>query len=219
MSALAWIALQSKDRVGGLVLGDNTHMELRPKASRKVVLSFIRYLDTYCQQRKSPIPNGSVQSMDQLLMKLNRVARPGSASGRNSPADAPCAPLASAMAEETPLTRSCAAEGCTRSAQLLRLHVRSPEAAQQLLLRPRVRFLAADNGAASAAAAELFEPDVPLLLPSETALCLRLPLIFNAAGKPLLTAATAADASRARKAVLLPHWLCMAGAADLPADA
>lgn len=79
MSALAWIALQSKDRVGGLVLGDNTHMELRPKASRKVVLSFIRYLDTYCQQLKSPIPNGSVQSMDQLLMKLNRVARPGSA--------------------------------------------------------------------------------------------------------------------------------------------
>eukprot|EP00964_Phaeocystis_antarctica_P125405 scaffold89052_cov63-Phaeocystis_antarctica.AAC.2 len=147
------------------------------------------------------------------------VARPGSASGRNSPADAPSAPLAIAMAEETPLARSCAAEGCTRSAQLLRLHVRSTEAAQQLLLRPRVRFLAADNGAASAAAAELFEPDVPLLLPSETALCLRLPLIFNAAGKPLLTAATAADASRARKAVLLPHWLCMAGAADLPADA
>ena len=147
------------------------------------------------------------------------VARPGSASGRTSPADAQSAPLASALAEETPLTRTCAAEGCTRSAQLLRLHVRSPEAAQQLLLRPRVRFLAADNGAASAAAAELFEPDVPLLLPSETALCLRLPLIFNAAGKPLLTAATAADASRARKAVLLPHWLCTAGAADFPADA
>ena len=152
------------------------------------------------------------------------VARPGSASGRTSPADAPSAPpasapLASALAEETPLARPCAAEGCTRSAQLLRLHVRSPEAAQQLLLCPRVRFLAADNGAASAAVAELFEPDVPLLLPSETALCLRLPLIFNAAGKPLLTAATAADASLARKAVLLPHWLCTTGAADAPADA
>ena len=147
------------------------------------------------------------------------VVRPGSASGRTSPADAPSAPLASALAEETPLARPCAAEGCTRSAQLLRLHVRSPEAAQQLLLRPRVRFLAADNGAASAAAAELFEPEVPLLLPSETALCLRLPLIFNAAGKPLLTAATAADASLARKAVLLPHWLCTAGAADAPAHA
>ena len=76
------------------------------------------------------------------------------------------------------------------------------------------------NGAASAAVAdELFEPDVPLLLPSEAALCLRLPLIFNAAGKPLLTAATAADESLARKAVLLPHWLCAAGTADAPADA
>ena len=98
--------------------------------------------------------------------------------------------------------------------------MRSPEAAQQLLLRPRVRFLAADHGVASAAVAdELFEPDVPLLLPPEAALCLRLPLIFNAAGKPLLTAATAADESLARKAVLLPHWLCAAGTADAPADA
>ena len=52
-----------------------------------------------------------------------------------------------------------------------------------------------------------------------TALCLRLPLIFIAAGKPLLTAATAADESLARKAVLLPHWLCAAGTADAPTDA
>ena len=58
-----------------------------------------------------------------------------------------------------------------------------------------------------------------MLLPPEAGLCLRLPLIFNAAGKPLLTAATAADESLARKAVLLPHWLCAAGTADAPADA
>lgn len=79
MSALAWIALKSKDRVGGLVIGDQTHIELRPKANRKVVLSFIRYLDEYCAALNSPIAQGSKQSLDQLLMKLKRVAKPGSA--------------------------------------------------------------------------------------------------------------------------------------------
>ncbi|MFT5706638.1 MAG: hypothetical protein ACI9ES_000925, partial [Oceanospirillaceae bacterium] len=79
MSALAWIALKSKDRVGGLVIGDNNHIELRPKASRKVVLSYIRYLNEYCHQLNSPIASSLKQNMDQLLLKLKQVAKPGSA--------------------------------------------------------------------------------------------------------------------------------------------
>ncbi len=79
MSALAWVALKSKDRVGGLVIGDNQHIELRPKAHKKIVLSFIHYLDEYCRQLTSPIAHSSKQSMDQLLIKLKRVTRPGSA--------------------------------------------------------------------------------------------------------------------------------------------
>ncbi|EPJ48659.1 MAG: hypothetical protein OFPII_04680 [Osedax symbiont Rs1] len=79
MSALAWVALKSKDRVGGLVIGDNQHIELRPKAHKKIVLSFIHYLDEYCRQLTSPIADSSKQSMDQLLIKLKRVTRPGSA--------------------------------------------------------------------------------------------------------------------------------------------
>eukprot|EP00908_Phaeocystis_cordata_P014912 Transcript_26020.p3 GENE.Transcript_26020~~Transcript_26020.p3 ORF type:complete len:299 (-),score=104.60 Transcript_26020:1045-1941(-) len=134
------------------------------------------------------------------------VAQPGTGQLRPA-ADAPTAPLESALAEETPLTRACAAEGCTHSAQLLRLHVRSPEAQQQLVLRPRVCFLAGGGGKGAAEAAEVFAPDAPLLLPAASAVCLRLPLIFEA-GTPLLTAATVAEPRNARKAVLLPHWLC-----------
>ncbi|MCJ8298791.1 MAG: DUF58 domain-containing protein [Pseudomonadales bacterium] len=79
MSALAWVALKSKDRVGGLVIGDNSHIELRPKASRKRVLSYIRYLQQYAQQLHSPISTNPKQSLDQLFAKLKQVSRPGSA--------------------------------------------------------------------------------------------------------------------------------------------
>ncbi|NQZ32495.1 MAG: DUF58 domain-containing protein [Oceanospirillaceae bacterium] len=79
MSALSWIALDAKDRVGGIVIGDDKHMELRPKSSRKVVLSFIHYLHEYAQQLKSPIALTQKQSLNQLLTKLKRVTKPGSA--------------------------------------------------------------------------------------------------------------------------------------------
>lgn len=79
MSALSWIALDAKDRVGGIVIGDDNHMELRPKSSRKVVLSFIHYLDEYARQLESPIAVRQKQNLDQLLTKLKRVTKPGSA--------------------------------------------------------------------------------------------------------------------------------------------
>ncbi len=78
ISALAWVALKSKDRVGGLVIGDMEHIELRPKASRKVVLNFIRYLSEFCLKLDSPIATSAKQDMGQLLLKLKQVAKPGS---------------------------------------------------------------------------------------------------------------------------------------------
>ena len=79
MSALAWVAHDAKDRVGGIVIGDEQHMELRPKASRKVVLSFIHYLDEYARRLKSPLATSQKQDLNQLLTKLKRVTKPGSA--------------------------------------------------------------------------------------------------------------------------------------------
>ena len=78
VSALAWIALKSKDRVGGLVIGDDEHIELRPKANRKVVLSYIRYLYDYSLKLNSPLAKTTKQDMGQLLFKLKQVAKPGS---------------------------------------------------------------------------------------------------------------------------------------------
>jgi uncharacterized protein (DUF58 family) len=78
ISALAWVALKSKDRVGGLVIGDAEHIELRPKANRKVVLNFIRYLSDFCFKLDSPNATAAKQDMGQLLRKLKQVAKPGS---------------------------------------------------------------------------------------------------------------------------------------------
>jgi len=79
ISMLAWIALKSKDRVGGVIIGDHRHIELRAKASRANVLSFIHALHNYSQQLTSPIATSCEQTLDQMLIKLMRTAKPGSA--------------------------------------------------------------------------------------------------------------------------------------------
>lgn len=79
LSALAWAALGEKDRVGGLIMGENDHLELRPKASRKTVLALINALADYSQKLSSPYSDLPQQNLDQLFMKLQRISRPGSA--------------------------------------------------------------------------------------------------------------------------------------------
>jgi uncharacterized protein (DUF58 family) len=79
ISMLAWIALKSKDRVGGVIIGDQKHIELRAKASRSNVLSFIHTLQTYCEQLTSPIASDAKQTLDQMFITLMRTAKPGSA--------------------------------------------------------------------------------------------------------------------------------------------
>ena len=122
---------------------------------------------------------------------------------------------------ELELSRPCLAEGCTALAQLQRLYVRTPDAPTQLLLQPSIHFEPAstlDGKADGNAIAEHPKPDVfsgvPALLPRDSLVCYRLPFVYATGGEALLTAATAAAASRARTATLRPRWLRLVNPAE-----
>ena len=159
----------------------------------------------------------------------------------NAAARAAAQTLRELLAEPTPLTLPCAAEGCAHAAQLQRLFVRTPDSESPLRLTPRIHFAArapehdvtargsANRGAASCssngvpatrlrfppteasasahARAVTFSPVVPLMLPRDTFVCMRLPYVYAGPEKVLLTKATASDAQLVCNAMLLPNWL------------
>lgn len=76
-SLLAWSALDRGDRVGGLVFNDNSHRELRPRRSRKNVLTLLSEITRY----NAALPcngTGTESSFATMLGNLRRIARPGS---------------------------------------------------------------------------------------------------------------------------------------------
>jgi len=76
-SLLAWSALDRGDRVGGLVFNDNSHRELRPRRSRKNVLTLLSEITRY----NAALPcdsAGTESSFATMLGNLRRIARPGS---------------------------------------------------------------------------------------------------------------------------------------------
>ncbi|MEH6626541.1 MAG: DUF58 domain-containing protein [Motiliproteus sp.] len=86
ISSLAWGALANRDRVGGLVFGDQEHRDIRPKRSKHNVLELIRQLDQYSHLLSSPCDPISEQegpshsrSMASMLEKLQHVCKPGTA--------------------------------------------------------------------------------------------------------------------------------------------
>jgi uncharacterized protein (DUF58 family) len=77
---LSWAAHHRGDRLGGLIFGDTTHRELKPKLGRRAALRFVHQLvdhpDWQAQQR-APGDDGEAQ-LTQAMSALRRVARPGS---------------------------------------------------------------------------------------------------------------------------------------------
>ncbi|MCR9104890.1 MAG: DUF58 domain-containing protein [Gammaproteobacteria bacterium] len=76
-SLIAWSALDNGDRVGGLVFSDAEHREIRPKRSRRNVLTLLSEVAAYnhaLPRATPPVPD----SFSQMLDKLRRIARPGS---------------------------------------------------------------------------------------------------------------------------------------------
>ena len=82
LSALiAWSGLQNNDQVGGLVLGNQRQQEIRPRRSRKSVLALMHLMLEFNQQlnRESGLQVSPAQRMEESLIELRRIARPGSA--------------------------------------------------------------------------------------------------------------------------------------------
>jgi uncharacterized protein (DUF58 family) len=76
-SLLAWSALLGGDRVGGLVFNELEHREIRPRRSRKTVLTLLSQIASY----NSALPLGAPATPDSfalMLSNLRRIARPGS---------------------------------------------------------------------------------------------------------------------------------------------
>jgi uncharacterized protein (DUF58 family) len=77
---LAWAAHHRGDRLGGLIFGDTTHRELKPKLGRQAALRFVHQLVEHPDWDVRERPEGSdgEQQLTQAMSALRRVARPGS---------------------------------------------------------------------------------------------------------------------------------------------
>lgn len=85
---LAWAAHHRGDRLGGLIFGDTTHRELKPRLGRRAALRFVHQLAEHRDWPSSPRQKGSESTPEidsknfdpfsQAMSSLRRVARPGS---------------------------------------------------------------------------------------------------------------------------------------------
>ncbi|MEH6584513.1 MAG: DUF58 domain-containing protein [Halioglobus sp.] len=77
-SLLAWSALDSGDRIGGLVFNGVEHRDIRPRRSRKTALALLSHLAQY--NESLPLNNvDDSHSFANMLGNLRRIVRPGSA--------------------------------------------------------------------------------------------------------------------------------------------
>ena len=76
---LAWAAHHRGDRLGGLIFGDTTHRELKPRLGRQAALRFVHELVGHRDwaRRENTAPDGS-EPLTRAMSSLRRVARPGS---------------------------------------------------------------------------------------------------------------------------------------------
>ncbi len=77
---LAWSALESGDRIGGLVYNNREHRDIRPRRSRKTVLALLSQVADYNRSLPLPPEDKDIGGDDFSFMlgNLRRIARPGS---------------------------------------------------------------------------------------------------------------------------------------------
>jgi uncharacterized protein (DUF58 family) len=78
-AALAWTAAKQGDRVGGLLTSATAHNECIPRCRQAGVLPFLAALSQYTRDYENQtMPLQGVRSLSHGLMRLRRVAKPGS---------------------------------------------------------------------------------------------------------------------------------------------
>ncbi len=77
---LAWAAHHRGDRLGGIIFGDTTHRELKPRLGRQAALRFVHELVDHpdWETREREETQDDEQPLAHALASLRRVARPGS---------------------------------------------------------------------------------------------------------------------------------------------
>ncbi|NIV17191.1 MAG: DUF58 domain-containing protein [Woeseiaceae bacterium] len=77
---LSWAAHHRGDRLGGLIFGDTTHRELKPRLGRQAALRFVHQLAEHpdWEHRIRSEKQDGAAPMTQAMAALRRVARPGS---------------------------------------------------------------------------------------------------------------------------------------------
>ncbi len=89
---LAWAASSNKDRIGGLIFSENNHVELKPTAGDRGVLRMINALcvnkngvkknsgeKKASSAENKPLQQKESQFLEQALLRLRYVTKPGSA--------------------------------------------------------------------------------------------------------------------------------------------
>lgn len=76
---IAWAAHHRGDRLGGIIFGDTTHRELKPRLGRRAALRFVHELVGHrdWQPSEESAADGA-EAFTQAMSSLRRVARPGS---------------------------------------------------------------------------------------------------------------------------------------------
>ncbi|MCP5090739.1 MAG: DUF58 domain-containing protein [Gammaproteobacteria bacterium] len=75
---LAWAAHHRGDRLGGLIFGDTTHRELKPRLGRRAALRYVHQLVGHSDWQRGDSAAVSSDALMQAMSALRRVARPGS---------------------------------------------------------------------------------------------------------------------------------------------
>jgi len=77
---LSWAAHHRGDRLGGLIFGDTTHRELKPRLGRRAALQYVHELVSHPDWGNSERNPGSDEEapLTRAMAALRRVARPGS---------------------------------------------------------------------------------------------------------------------------------------------
>jgi uncharacterized protein (DUF58 family) len=77
---LSWAAHHRGDRLGGLIFGDTTHRELKPRLGRRAALRFVHELVSHpdWDNRERAPDTDPEEALTRAMSALRRVARPGS---------------------------------------------------------------------------------------------------------------------------------------------